>query len=99
MGGPPKVETKPNLLDSFIPASMQIIAHITELMKYDLKPTAGTTTTTTMRPTRPHRPGIFAPEAPLGPEAYFAKGFSYEEYVERLKHPSGYNYFDRLVLS
>ncbi|EFA05023.2 uncharacterized protein ImpE3 isoform X2 [Tribolium castaneum] len=97
LGGPPKVENKPMLLDSFIPASMQIIAHVTELMKFDLKPTSGssTTTTTTMRPTRPHKPGIYAPEAPLGPEAYFAKGFSYEEYVERLKYPTGYNYFDR----
>jgi hypothetical protein len=89
------VETKPILLDSFIPASMQIIAHITELMKYDLKPPTGTTTTTTMRPTRPHKPGIYAPESPPGPEVYFAKGLSYEEYVERLKYPSGYNYFDR----
>ncbi|KAJ3652134.1 hypothetical protein Zmor_018125 [Zophobas morio] len=74
---------------------MQIIAHITELMKYDLKPTTGTTTTTTMRPTRPHKPGIFAPETPPGPDVYFAKGLSYQEYVERLKYPSGYNYFDR----
>ncbi|XP_063923963.1 uncharacterized protein LOC135138053 [Zophobas morio] len=93
--GPPMVEKKPLLLDSFIPASMQIIAHITELMKYDLKPTTGTTTTTTMRPTRPHKPGIFAPETPPGPDVYFAKGLSYQEYVERLKYPSGYNYFDR----
>ncbi|RZC32995.1 hypothetical protein BDFB_001338 [Asbolus verrucosus] len=95
--GPPMVEIKPIFLDSFIPASMQIIAHITELMKYDLKPTTGptTTTTTTMRPTKPHKPGIFAPESPPGPDSYFAKGLSYEEYVHRLKYPSGYNYFDR----
>ncbi|XP_018568998.1 uncharacterized protein LOC108909223 [Anoplophora glabripennis] len=97
--GPPRVETKPNLLDSFIPAAMQVISHVTELMKYDLKPTTNPPlgpTTSTMRPTPPHRPGLYAPEKPPGPAAYYAqKGLSYREYIERLRQPSGINYFDR----
>lgn len=62
---------------------MQVLAHLTELMKYDTKPSQGTTTSTplydypttstsTIRPTVPHRPGIYAPPRPLGPEFYFA---------------------------
>ncbi|KAJ8971255.1 hypothetical protein NQ314_000796 [Rhamnusium bicolor] len=83
--GPPQVDTKPNLLDSFIPASMQIMAHVTELMKYDLKPTTsppygiGSSTTSTMRPTPSHRPGVYAPVKPPGPEEYFSqKGREYD---------------------
>lgn len=62
---------------------MQVIAHLTELMKYDTKPPGtGTTyrpqygsitTSTTIRPTTvPHRPGIYAPPKPPGPQYYFA---------------------------
>lgn len=94
---PPKVDGPPRLLDSFIPASMQIMAHLTELMKYDLKPTATpiTTTSTTIRPTPSHKPGIYAPEVPPGPEAYFSRGSSFEEYVNRLQNPLSGDYFDR----
>lgn len=63
---------------------MQVLAHITELMKYDTKNPAGSTTTsrppygpsspttTTVRPTEPHRPAIYAPSKPPGPDYYFA---------------------------
>lgn len=94
--GPPQVDT-PILLDSYLPASMQVIAHVTDLMKYDLKPSIGqptTTTTTTPRPTSPHRPGLFAPDKPLGPASYH-RGTSYEEYVQILQNSDGQNYFDK----
>lgn len=69
--GPPRVEDRPILLNSFIPAGMQVIAHLTDLMKYDLKPQKAPTTTTTLRPTPPHKPGLYAPDRPLGPQYYF----------------------------
>ncbi|KAG5895554.1 hypothetical protein JTB14_010697 [Gonioctena quinquepunctata] len=73
--GPPQFENKTMLLDSYIPAAMQILAYLTELMKYDLRPPTtppyGPTTTSTMRPTPSHRPAIFAPPKPPGPNAYF----------------------------
>ncbi|XP_017771367.1 PREDICTED: uncharacterized protein LOC108558848, partial [Nicrophorus vespilloides] len=72
---PPQFEKNPQYSNSYIPAGMQIIAHLTELMKYELRPTKpGTsgTSTTTSRPTPPHRPGLYAPESPLGMNAYFA---------------------------
>ncbi|CAH1111907.1 unnamed protein product [Psylliodes chrysocephalus] len=81
---------------------MQILAYLTEMMKYDLKPSTtpsyGPTTTSTMRPTPYHRPAIYAPLKPPGPEAYFQsvqKRNTYQEYVDSLKRPSGLNYFDR----
>ncbi|XP_074028781.1 ecdysone-inducible gene E3 [Leptinotarsa decemlineata] len=101
---PPKFENKPLLLDSYIPAAMQLLAYLTELMKYDLRPSPTTpsygrpTTTSTIRPTPSHRPAIYAPVKPPGPEAYFdslRRGITYRDYVESLKHPSGLNYFDR----
>lgn len=63
------------LLDSYIPAAMQIIAHLTESMKYDLRPSSSTTPspakpTVTTKPTSTHRPGVYAPEMPPGPESY-----------------------------
>lgn len=77
---PPKVEGPPKLLDSFLPAGMQIMAHLTELMKYEVRPsqTPSNPWTTTQRPTSSHKPAIYAPEVPLGPEAYFSRG----EYLE-----------------
>lgn len=61
---------------------MQVLAHLTELMKFDTRPTGSSTTskpqdvslvtTTTIRPTAPHRPGIYAPSKPPGAEVYFA---------------------------
>ncbi|KAF5287176.1 hypothetical protein FQR65_LT12305 [Abscondita terminalis] len=57
---------KPLLLDSFLPASMQIIAYFTDLMKYDTKPAeASVTSTTTVRPTPYHKPGIYSPLNPV----------------------------------
>lgn len=93
--GPPIVETNLNLLDSYLPASMQIIAHLTDLMKYDLRPESTKPTSTTFRPTRPHSPGLFAPNKPPGPESYFSRGTSYEEYVQILQNPEGQSYFDK----
>lgn len=75
---------------------MQIIAHATELMKYDLRPGGSTTTTTTLRPTPSHKPGLYSPIKPLGPEVYFAKTNAFNEYLQRLKN--GGNYFDRYSL-
>lgn len=78
---------------------MQVIAHVTDLMKYDLRPQTGpptSTTTSRPRPTAPHRPGLFAPDRPLGPEAgYQKKGTSYEEYVQILQSSDGQDYFDK----
>lgn len=94
--GPPQVDT-PILLDSYLPASMQVIAHVTDLMKYDLRPSTGPPTkptTTTPRPTSPHRPGLFAPDKPLGPENYH-RGTSYEEYIQILQNSDGHDYFDK----
>ncbi|KAF5286556.1 hypothetical protein FQA39_LY16239 [Lamprigera yunnana] len=59
--GGPEVE-KPILLNSFLPASMQIIAYLTDLMKYETKVVDDLTTTTTVRPTPFHKPGIYAPQ-------------------------------------
>lgn len=76
---------------------MQVIAHVTDLMKYDLRPSTGqptTTTTTTPRPTSPHRPGLFAPDKPPGPAAY-QRGTSYEEYVQILQNSDGQDYFEK----
>lgn len=50
---------------------MQVIAHLTDLMKYDLKPQKPLSTTTTIRPTPSHKPGLYAPQYPLGPNTYF----------------------------
>lgn len=74
---------------------MQVIAHLTDLMKYDVKPVLTSSTTTTVRPTPHHRPGVYSPSNPLGPAVFFAKGASYEDYVQRLKNPGKYDYFDR----
>ncbi|XP_044763316.1 uncharacterized protein LOC123320178 [Coccinella septempunctata] len=87
-GGPPKVETKVMLLDSYIPAAMQVIAHLTESMKYDLKPPSTTTPSParpsdTTKPTSTHRPGIYAPEVPPGPDSYEKLG-ELENYGEEL---------------
>ncbi|KRT85577.1 hypothetical protein AMK59_42 [Oryctes borbonicus] len=60
--GPPKVERNPVYLDSFVPASMQVIAHVTDLMKYE--PSVAITTTPSTIATLPHKPGIFAPSTP-----------------------------------
>ncbi|XP_060533360.1 uncharacterized protein LOC132706194 [Cylas formicarius] len=92
--GPPKVEKIQNFSDSYIPASMQVIAHLSELMKYELNPQPSTTTTstTTMRPTPSHKPGVYAPE---NPQAYYANRKTYQEFVKELQEPSGPNYFDR----
>ncbi|XP_030747571.1 uncharacterized protein LOC115876037 isoform X2 [Sitophilus oryzae] len=94
--GPPRVETNPKFSSSYIPAAMQIIAHDTELMKYVIKPVQGTSTTTstTIRPTPSHKPGIFAPENPVGSTSLSSKDL-YDEYVNRQRQPSGPNYFDR----
>lgn len=51
---------------------MQVIAHLTDLMKYDLRPQKQPSTTTTLRPTPPHKPGLYAPERPLGAQYYFS---------------------------
>lgn len=90
------VEGPPLLLDSYLPASMQIIAHLTDLMKYELRPGAATSTTTstTPRPTPSHKPGVYAPNDPPGPEAYFSRTNPFQEYVQRLMNPSG-DYFER----
>lgn len=81
---------------------MQMMAYLTEMMKYDLRPTTappyGPTTTSTIKPTPYHRPGIYAPLKPPGPDAYYQsvqKDSGYREYVASLKRPSGFNYFDR----
>lgn len=74
---------------------MQVIAHLTELMKYEIRPVSGVTTTTTVPPTPSHKPGIYSPRNPPGPTAYFARGSAYQEYVERLKSASTFSYFDR----
>ncbi|CAG9861423.1 unnamed protein product [Phyllotreta striolata] len=101
---PIKVEAKPLLLESYIPPAMQILAYLTEMMKYDLRPTTtppyGPTTTSTMRPTPYHRPGIYAPLKPPGPEAYqpAQRSDSYKAFVESLKQPSGADYFQRYKL-
>ncbi|KAK9753908.1 hypothetical protein QE152_g1616 [Popillia japonica] len=60
--GPPKVERNPIYLESFVPAGMQMIAHVTDLLKYE--PTVPVTTTPTTIATPPHKPGIFAPVTP-----------------------------------
>ncbi|GJQ85939.1 hypothetical protein Trydic_g21787 [Trypoxylus dichotomus] len=60
--GPPKVERNPIYLDSFVPAGMQVIAHVTDLMKYE--PTVAISTTPPTLATQPHKPGIFAPPTP-----------------------------------
>lgn len=74
---------------------MQIMAHLTELMKYDLKPTVGgISTTTSVPPTPSHKPGIYAPDVPPGPDSYFNNnGLSYQKYVEALQRPAMTNYF------
>ncbi|XP_072381124.1 uncharacterized protein ImpE3 [Diabrotica undecimpunctata] len=102
IGGPPRVEETTLLLDSYIPPSMQILAYLTEMMKYDLRPSTsppnGPTTTSTVKPTQYHRPGVYAPLKPPGPDTYYQslqKGSSYRDYVDSLKRPSGLNYFDR----
>lgn len=78
-----------NLLDSYIPAAMQIIAHLTESMKYELSPPgAAATPTSTARPTSTHKPAIFAPNEPLGPENYSERTGEYQKYVERLIDPT-----------
>lgn len=80
---------------------MQIIAHITDLMKYDLRPNTGgssspISTTTTPRPTSSHRPGLYAPDKPLGPETYYHRdGTSYEQYMQILQNSDGQDYFDK----
>ncbi|CAH0549231.1 unnamed protein product [Brassicogethes aeneus] len=83
---------------------MQIMAHLTELMKYDVKPNQNPgkpSYSSTQRPTSTHKPAIYAPDIPPGPEAYFSKVLSpsYEEYVKRLENPIGTNYFDRYSLT
>lgn len=53
---------------------MHVIFHLTDNLKYDLRPSAhDPSTTTTIRPTPPHKPGYYAPNAPPGPSAYFAR--------------------------
>ncbi|KAL1501285.1 hypothetical protein ABEB36_006634 [Hypothenemus hampei] len=75
---------------------MQIIAHNTEYMKYVIKPPQSTIpTTTTIRPTPSHKPAVFAPVKPLGPEKYFSKDNTQAHYVEVQQQSSGPNYFDR----
>ncbi|KAF2885278.1 hypothetical protein ILUMI_20901 [Ignelater luminosus] len=74
---------------------MQVIAHLTDLMKYEIRPVSGVTTTTAVPPTPSHKPGIYSPKNPPGPTAYFVRGTTYQEYVERLKSPPGFSYFDR----
>lgn len=64
----PQFELNPQYSDSYLPATMQVIAYLTEAMKYELRPQpaqpAQPTTTAAPRPTPPHRPGVFAPVAP-----------------------------------
>jgi len=65
--GPPQFETNPQYSGSYLPATMQIISYLTEMMKLDLTPGAQrptSTTTTTPRPTPSHLPGLFAPPYP-----------------------------------
>ncbi|XP_018324826.1 uncharacterized protein LOC108736763 [Agrilus planipennis] len=69
----PQVEA-PVLLNSYLPAAMQIIAHLTDLMKYDVKPASYFTTTP--KPTSPHWPSIFAPTRP--PKVPALKNIYYE---------------------
>lgn len=77
---------RPLLLNSYLPASMQIIAYLTDLMKYETKPSDGVTTTTTVRPTPFHRPGLFSPQ---NPSAHYVRS-SYGEHPQR-----PVSYFDR----
>lgn len=49
---------------------MQVIAHLTDLMKYDLRPQKVPSTTTTLRPTPSHKPGLYAPDRPLSLQHY-----------------------------
>ncbi|XP_057661617.1 uncharacterized protein LOC130897066 [Diorhabda carinulata] len=102
LGTPPKVEKVTLLLESYIPPAMQMMAYLTEMMKYDLKPTTappyGPTTTSTIKPTPFHRPGVYAPLRPPGPDSYYQslqKGNDYRDYIASLQRPSGLNYFDR----
>nr|CAI5826701.1 unnamed protein product [Callosobruchus analis] len=65
---PPKADSK--LLDSYVPAAMQILAHVTELMKYDLRPSSSAPESQNLgfqnlHPTPPHKPAIFAPFPPV----------------------------------
>ncbi|KAK9876097.1 hypothetical protein WA026_011208 [Henosepilachna vigintioctopunctata] len=72
--GPPMVETEVYLLDSYIPAAMQVIAYLTENMKYEIKPPSTSTTAKPFggntKPTSTHKPAVYAPEKPPGPEGY-----------------------------
>lgn len=77
---------------------MQIIAHVTDQMKHDLKPQKPGTTTTTIRPTPSHKPGLYAPSIPPGPQSYFAEKNLFEEYVQKLQNPEGLSYLDRYAL-
>ncbi|XP_012548061.2 uncharacterized protein LOC100862793 isoform X2 [Bombyx mori] len=58
------------LSDSYLPVAMQIIAHLTDQMAFevdDVTPSSISTTTTTKPPeltTRPHKPGFYAPSSP-----------------------------------
>ncbi|KAL3271128.1 hypothetical protein HHI36_021625 [Cryptolaemus montrouzieri] len=72
-------KTQINLLDSYIPAAMQVIAHLTESMKYDLKPPTVSTSTSvpslgSIKPTSTHKPGVYAPVEPPSPESYTRLG-------------------------
>lgn len=81
---------RPLLLNSYLPASMQIIAYLTDLMKYETKPFDGVTTTTTVRPTPYHKPGLYSPS---NPSVHFVERSSYDEHIQELQHPLPY--FDR----
>nr|XP_022907722.1 uncharacterized protein LOC111419182 isoform X1 [Onthophagus taurus]XP_022907723.1 uncharacterized protein LOC111419182 isoform X2 [Onthophagus taurus] len=65
--GPPRVDQNPMFLDSFVPASLQLISHVTELMKYEI-PATEITPTESAPSTSSHRPGIFAPNPVLNPQ-------------------------------
>lgn len=77
---------------------MQIIAHVTDQMKHDLKPQKPGTTTTTIRPTPSHKPGLYAPSVPPGPQSYFAEKDLFDEYVKKIQNSQGTSYFNRYIL-
>ncbi|KAB0790899.1 hypothetical protein PPYR_02699 [Photinus pyralis] len=81
---------RPLLLNSYLPASMQIIAYLTDLMKYETKPSDGVTTTTTVRPTPFHKPGLYSPQNPI---AHYVRS-SYGDHPQRpLSYFDRYGYF------
>lgn len=85
------------LLSSYLPATMQVMAHVTELMKYDIRYVEDSVTTTSIRPTPHHNPAIFAPKLPFSSPEYQVKISPYQEYLNKLRGPQS-SYFDRYGL-